>query len=403
MNGKSAQPGDSSVGARPGLAVLCGEITPYRLHFHRRIARELPELNLWSVLFRDSAWSAWKLPDDPSINLVKLAEGDFAAHRTRSGGVRSQLRRSAATIDFLRSHNIAAVLVNGYDELPQLRAIRWCRAQRIPVLLWADSNIRADTSSKLKRLAKRLVVPRIIRRCDALLPCGSLGRDYFLRYGASPSRVFYSPVEPDYDQLQGLDTMAVESLSRRFGLAFGRYRFVVSSRLVDYKRVDMAIDAFLRIADRVPSWDLVILGDGPLAASLRNRAAGSSRITFTGFIGEQEAVTAIYRASHILVHPSSYEPWALVINEAAAAGMAIVSTDVVGAAAELVRDGVNGRVVPVNSLEALSNAMLDAASPDHLVAYRQGSARVLSDWRKTADPIKGLRKALVATKVLRPA
>lgn len=381
---------------RRGLAILCGELTPYRVHFHRRVALEVPELRLWTVLFRDSAWSAWKIPDDPLINVVKMGEGDHATHGTRNGGLRSQLRRSSATIDFLRSHRIAAVLCNGYDELPQLRSIRWCRSHGVPVMMWADSNIKADKVSGIKRMAKRMLVPRVLKRCDALLACGRLGREYFLRYGARADRIFLSPVEPDYDQLQN------QKSAPPIPLPEARYRFVVSSRLVDYKRVDDAIGAFLAIAESIPLWDLIILGDGPEMARLRAMVPPSmaGRVVFTGFLGQQEQVTAIYRASHVLVHPASYEPWALVINEAAAGGLAIISSDVVGASAELVRDGLNGFLVPACDRTALAIAMRKVADPSTLQTMRRASVEVLDEWRRNADPVQGLRSALEATGAL---
>ena len=94
------------------------------------------------------------------------------------------------------------------------------------------------------------------------------------------------------------------------------------------------------------------------------------------------------------VLPSNYEPWGLVINEAAAAGLAIVASDVVGAAAELVQDGVNGRLFPIRDHEALTTALLDVTAPDRIDAMRASSAAVLADWRTRGDPVSGLRRAL---------
>jgi glycosyltransferase involved in cell wall biosynthesis len=385
---------------KPGLAILCGELPPYRIHFHQRIARELTEYQLWTVLFRDSAWSAWKIEAPHEINTVRLAEGHLKKYGGRGGGLRSQLERGTAAIKFLSAHNIRAVLVNGYDEIPQLRAIRWCNARHIPVLLWADSNIRSDHVAGLKRSVKRSIVPQVLRRCTALLACGSLGRDYFIRYGADRNKIFYSPVEPDYAPLESLDPAVIGSVMGRFGLPPDRLRFVVSSRLVQHKRVDLAIDAFAGLAVDYPIWDLVILGDGPLMNELKARVPEhlQSRVIFTGFVGDQSTVTAVYRASHVLVHPASYEPWALVINEAAAAGLAIISSDVVGAAAELVRDGINGCLVPSNNLETLTRAMRETADPARLPALRAASRLVLAEWRKAADPVGGLRQALAYSK-----
>jgi glycosyltransferase involved in cell wall biosynthesis len=125
-----------------------------------------------------------------------------------------------------------------------------------------------------------------------------------------------------------------------------------------------------------------------------------SRVCFTGFMDDQAAVSSLYRLSDILVLPSDYEPWALVINEAAAAGLAIVSSDIVGAAAELVRDGVNGRLFPPGDLPALTRCLLEITAPAKIDAAKSASATVLADWRARGDPVNGLRQAMKKAGVL---
>jgi glycosyltransferase involved in cell wall biosynthesis len=105
-------------------------------------------------------------------------------------------------------------------------------------------------------------------------------------------------------------------------------------------------------------------------------------------------VSAIYRASDVLVLPSDYEPWALVINEAAAAGMAIVSSNVVGAAAELVRENVNGKLFAPGDLHGLINSLLEITDAGVTDRMKATSAQVLTDWRQRGDPVDGLRQAL---------
>jgi glycosyltransferase involved in cell wall biosynthesis len=174
---------------------------------------------------------------------------------------------------------------------------------------------------------------------------------------------------------------------------------------VPVKRVDLAIEAFSAMAAARPEWDLVVIGDGPLGASLNARVPAliRERVVWTGFIGCQRRVSAIYRCSDVLVVPSDFEPWGVVLNEAAAAGLAIVATEVVGAAAELVQPGVNGERVPPGDAEALGRALLRVTDPAHLEDYRNGSARVLAEWRERGDPVNGLRAALLGAGVLRQA
>lgn len=380
--------------ATRGLAVICGELTPYRVHFHRRIARELPQLQLWTVQTWAPGRSAWQLAGDHQINLVRPAAGVHAS--SRLPGAAREMLVGREVVRWLDAHRPSAVLVNGYHEWPLLRAMLWARRRGVPLLLFGDSNIRGDHARGLRRWIKGLVVPRVLAACDAVLACGGLGRAFFRRYGVPDRKIFYSPYEPDYGQLERLDAAHIDDTRRRFALDPARRRLVVSSRLVAHKRVDLAIDAFAAIAADRPDWDLVILGDGPLSAELRARVPDHlrGRVIFTGFVGEQATVTAVYRASHVLLHPAEFEPWAVVINEAAAAGLAIVTTDAVGAAAELVREGENGRVVAVGDLPAFTKAALECTDPERLAGMREASRTVLRDWRRRGDPVEGLRSAL---------
>jgi glycosyltransferase involved in cell wall biosynthesis len=212
----------------------------------------------------------------------------------------------------------------------------------------------------------------------------------------SRDRIHFFTLEPDYSLIQDLPMGKVEEASHRFGLDPHRRRLVFSGRLIPLKRVDLLINAFAAIAGERPQWDLVIVGDGPLRDSLAAAVPDAlrTRVIWTGFLGDQEDISAVYRACDVLVLPSEREAWALVINEAAAAGLAIVSSSVPGAAEDLVRDGVNGRIFPSGDLGALVDCLLDVTSESRLTAMKAASPVVLDEWRRRADPVDSLRQIL---------
>jgi glycosyltransferase involved in cell wall biosynthesis len=119
-----------------------------------------------------------------------------------------------------------------------------------------------------------------------------------------------------------------------------------------------------------------------------------ARVVWTGFLGVQADVTAVYRLSDVLVLPSDFEPWALVVNEAVAAGLAVVASDAVGAALELVQDGVNGYLFPAGDVAVLTDRLLKVTDQANLHRMKAASPQVLADWRAKADPVNGLRAAL---------
>ena len=397
----AAPPGGS--GAAPAappvpidVAFVANTNTPYRTHLHRRVAREMPELRLWSLFTHEVGTSPWLDQPPPEIRPVQFGPGEDALKQDQPSRAVHEWRKGGRIIQWLKEHQVRAVVVLGYNDAGRLRIVRWCEKAGVPCLMWADSNIHGDLARGAKWLFKRLVLPHVLAKCCALLPCGRLGREYFRKYGVDPSRTFFFPVEPDYDLILNLPAERIEQARTRFGLKPGRRRIVFSGRLVHDKRVDLAIDAFAAIADKRPEWDLVIVGDGPLRAKLEARVPASlgGRVIWTGFLADSADVGAIYRLSDVLILPSEYEPWALVINEAAAADLAIVSSSVVGAANELVREGVNGAFFPPGDLPAATAALASVTDPQQIERLRAGSRQVLEEWRTAGDPIKGLRAAL---------
>jgi glycosyltransferase involved in cell wall biosynthesis len=387
---------------RPAIAIVSNSQTPYRLHLHRRIAAEIPQVRLWSVYTHEISNSNWKFEAPKEIGPVSFGKGEHSNDHVKLKYAFKEWRRGGRIIQWMVEHDVKFVVMMGYNDLGRMRIIRWCARKGVPCVVFGDSNIHGDTASGIKAILKKIVVGYVVRKTSAVMVCGSLGKAYFAKYGAAADRMFYFPYEPDYELITNLTAEQIEVVKRRFGLADGRRRIVYSGRLIGVKRVDLLMDGFLAIADQRPEWDLVIVGDGDLRSVLEAKVPAGlrERVVWTGFLDDQATVNAIYRASDVLVLPSDYEPWALVINEAAAAGMAIVSSNVVGAAAELVRDGVNGRVFRPGDLEGLTKCLLEVTDSGRIENMKSASSGVLKEWRERGDPVEGLRKAMAAAGVI---
>jgi len=120
---------------------------------------------------------------------------------------------------------------------------------------------------------------------------------------------------------------------------------------------------------------LVFAGDGPLRGSLESEAKSigvSERVRFLGFVN-QSALPEAYTASDIVVVPSSYEPFGLVVNEAMLCGCPVVVSDRVGAKFDLVREDETGYVFPCSDVGALASALRRALS-DRTGLRRMGDA-----------------------------
>ena len=380
------------------LAIVSNSLPPYRLHLHNRIVAELPEFRLRTILTHEIGSAAWRVAPPAEIGLVQFGSGEHSDDQDKLSHALREWKRGGRIVQLLKRERVGFLVMQGYNDPGRVRVIRWCKAHGVPCFLFGDSNIAGDTATGWKRLAKKLVVTQAVRSSAGVLACGSRGEAYFAKYGASADRTFLFPYEPDYQLIENLPTQTLAATRTRFSLSPERRRLVYSGRFIAVKRVDLLLRSFLAIAADRPAWDLVLVGDGLLRPDLQAMVPPelTSRVICTGFLDDQAEISAIYRLSDVLVLPSDFEPWALVVLEAAAAGMAVVCSDVVGVAAEVVRDGVNGRLFPPGNEAALTHCLRDVTDPQRIDAMKAASAPLLADWRRRGDPIAGLRAAMAS-------
>jgi glycosyltransferase involved in cell wall biosynthesis len=172
----------------------------------------------------------------------------------------------------------------------------------------------------------------------------------------------------------------------------GVVRFLFAGRLVDWKAVDLLLEAFPRVVGRVRA-ALDIVGEGPdrgaLEAQARRLGLGDA-VTFHGWLSQEELVRRL-RAADVFVLPSLFECGGAVVLEAMAAGLPVVATRWGGPADYL--DESCGVLVEPASREALlvglAGAMNDLAGSEDLRrrlgrAGRERAAREF-DWDRKID------------------
>jgi glycosyltransferase involved in cell wall biosynthesis len=383
-------------GTHPRIAIVSNSQTPYRMHVHERIVRELSEVELWSVFTHEASNSPWSIQAAPELRPVYFGQGEKSEHQDRLSTQGREWKKGGAVLRWIEEQHAQFVVLEGYNDFGRLRILEGCRRRGIPCFLFGDSNLLSDRPSFLKALVKHPIVSQIVHCATGIFYCGTLGRAYFKRYGAEDGRMFPFPYEPDYAIFGSIPETEAEVVRQRFGLVKGRRRLIYSGRFVPVKRVDMALQAFGEIAAQRPEWDLVLIGDGPLRGPLLERVpeAIRKRIVCTGFVSDPITVAALYRLGDALLLPSDYEPWGVVVAEAAMAELALICSSVTGAGADLVREGVNGRLFTAGDAGALRDAILDVTDSAKIDSMKSASRQVLAEWRRSSDPVAGLRASL---------
>lgn len=395
------QPAADSDG-RPGLAMIANCITPYRAHLHAVLAAGIPELKLHTLITHGPAEFDWSVNVPSSIHASYFSYGKESPFIKPYQAPLKEWRKGGQLIDYLHAHDVRAVICAGYQYLSYQRVIRHCHRVGLPLFAHNDSNILSERRlSPFKKWVKRRIYSLWLPQVSGAMPMGELGDQFFLKYGVSPARLYRLPCTPDYDLYSHVESQQLEQFCRKFRLSDTRRYLLYSGRLVPVKRVDLLLDAFAAIASERPEWNLLLVGDGRLRDELQSRVPEDlrGRVTWTGFLEQSECVAA-YHAADVLVLPSDHEPWALVIQEAMAAGLAVVASDVVGAAHDLVQDQSSGRIFPAGNVGELTRALFDVTDENHLESYQEQSQRALAEWRHRVDPVQEVRRALTDVHVL---
>lgn len=379
--------------ARPTFAVISNTPTPYRNHVLRRLGAEITDARLASYFTHSVTSMPWAMEVPPEANAVFFNDLSLPTHRPVQGRSLALYRRIR---DDLVERDVKLVVLLGYNDLTRFMLIRWARRAGVPLLITGDSNVFSEGRvTGLKRAVKRAYIRCVLGRVAGLMPMGTCGRAFYRLYMDHDLPEFLFPYEPDYSLFEKRDEAAERQFAERQGFRADRKRLLYSGRFVRVKRVDVLIDAFARVAAQRPDWDLVLAGDGPLRQELESRVPAGlrERVRWTGFLQTRDTALC-YHTCHALAHPSEYEPWALVINEAVASGLPIIASDVVGAAVELVRHGSNGLLVQPRSVDAMAEALLRVTSPGVAEAMSAQCPAILRQWRTAADPVEGVRAAL---------
>ncbi|WP_457598127.1 glycosyltransferase family 4 protein [Hydrogenimonas sp.] len=211
--------------------------------------------------------------------------------------------------------------------------------------------IESDTQPKkdkgFKGAVKRFILQTIFKN-DRLL--GFAGgahkhKEYFRKYGMAEERIFLMPMMVNNETFFA-DRPKPDS----------PFTFLYVGRIIPHKNVQMLVESFQKAFNGKTDVLLRIVGRGSSLESLRSRYGDAPNIRFEGAKFGRDLVET-YHTSHVLVIPSLYEPWGLVVNEAMAAGLPVLASDRVGAVGDLVREGETGFIFDPERVDELGELM----------------------------------------------
>lgn len=226
-----------------------------------------------------------------------------------------------------RRHEFAdrnLIIHTGWAHKGWLKFDRWMKARGAKIVFAADNSFKGNFRQLIGAIWFRIWLRR---HFDAAIVPGHSARKLLQFLGMPRSRIFegyYGAYEGFYQAGRPIEERDPE--------------FLFVGQLIPRKGLDVLLEAFQLYRAAGGNWNLRIVGSGPL----EDRCNGDG-IIFDGFCQAAQVAQKMCQAGAVVV-PSREDHWATVVCEAAAAGTPVIASKWVGAAADIIRHGINGLV-----------------------------------------------------------
>ncbi|RYG18099.1 MAG: glycosyltransferase [Chitinophagaceae bacterium] len=274
-----------------------------------------------------------------------------------------------------------AILVYGWAWQSHLQIIRHFSKKK-PVWFRGDSTL-LDNTKGLKSTIRSLVLRWIYKKIDLAFYVGTQNRRYFEAFGLKENQLKFAPHSIDNDRFSIDKSSAVGEIRNRLGISPKAIVILFAGKLEPKKDPFTLLEAFLELRD--PNVHLLFVGNGVLESELKERSLHSIKNSLIHFMDfqNQGVMPAIYQTCELFCLPSfgPSETWGLAVNEAMAAGTAVLVSTKVGCSVDLVCEEVNGSIFEAGNKKDLSEK-LAKLTVDVSLLKKMGdaSAKIIENW-----------------------
>jgi glycosyltransferase involved in cell wall biosynthesis len=250
-----------------------------------------------------------------------------------------------------------------------------------------------------KTAIKRTFWPRLFGLADQVIVPSSGTRELMLSLGIADELITLTPYTVDNEWwMQRAQQVDLQSVRGSWGATASDTVILFCAKLQPWKRPLDLLRAFAKL-NSSNAW-LVFAGNGPLRQQLEAEASAlgvAARVRFLGFVNQSQ-LPAVYKSADLMVLPSEYEPFAVVVNEAMCCGCPAMVSDRVGAARDLIAPVCPEFIFPCGDVDALAERLRNAvADRARLQAVGERGVEHMRTWspeRNIEATIQAIEKAV---------
>ncbi len=265
-----------------------------------------------------------------------------------------------SVIKYLKHNFYDVIVVGTYSSSTAMLAIDFMKLHKIPFVLNCDGGF-SKKDSKIKFKIKK----HYISAAKAWLSTGNKTNQYLHYYGAKKEGIFIYPFASQfqYEQLINVISENEKKLIRN-DIDIKENRVLITvGQFIYRKGFDLLLESARHITHDVGIY--IIGGEASIEANSFVKEYGLENVHFVGFKTKEE-LSRYYKAADLFVLPTREDIWGLVINEAMGYALPIITTNRCIAGLELVRNDINGYIIPINDVTKLSNKITELLINDEL-------------------------------------
>jgi len=259
------------------------------------------------------------------------------------------------------------IVYAGWDGKTKLLSIFLRSLLNLPFAIWTDS-INPDQYQK-NTITKYLKI-LFFKKAKVIFTTGLMGINSLKKILNSECHNKIVNL-PYFSKIPRLYKSAMEKSDK------DKFNILVLSRLVDYKGVDIVVEAVKKLNSQ--NVKLYIGGVGELAETLKRKSLElniQDQVVFCGFLNENEMIE-LQNKCHVFVHAAKkHEPYGLVVIDNLSMGIPVIATNVTGAAIDRIKDGFNGFIIEPNDVNSLVHKLEYLMKNQTMLIEMSANARV---------------------------
>ncbi|WP_428909807.1 glycosyltransferase family 4 protein [Niallia sp. Krafla_26] len=315
--------------------------SPYRVDFFNELGKHCELTVLFEREITNERDKSWLGKDFKNFKAVFL----------KGKKISKNIFVCIEVINYIQKRLFDVFVIGGYSTPTGMLAIEVLKIKKIPFILNSDGGIM-----KIENKVKFLIKKHFISSASSWLSTGKQTNEYLVYYGAKTENIFVYPFTSLFkkDLLEDLvDQLTKERIKEKLNI--NQEKVILSvGRFINIK----GFDILLKASTKLPrEYGIYIIGGEPTQEYLSIiKKLKINNVHFVDF-KTKDVLKMYYMASDIFVLPTRGDVWGLVINEAMAYGLPVVTTDKCVAGLELVKNYENGFIIPANDSDTLAKSI----------------------------------------------